>query len=270
MMKMDFFAILVDRETVEQAYAVRFRQIRLGTAARSVSGIPGTAAAAIAVRKTDLGVEPAIGGVEVTAGSARSWALVAGPVVAGVILSIGESRAIGLSTGEHFVPTRKASGLYVIPVVVAWIGIVIQARHDLAFFRQSGELIQIISLMCQFHRVAMQVREILRDHLALEVIPRACADAVAGVHGRLAGSGLRAQVSMPGAISGAYGSGECLTMCVSAGQSAEIAAVANGFTRHEKTHHRRRLHSSRIFARPLDLRDQQAAGENHRARNDQG
>ena len=109
MMKIDLLGILVNRKTVEQAYAVRFRQVRLGTAARSVSGIPGTAAAAIAVRKTDLGIEPAIGGIEVAVGSARSWALVASPVVAGVILDIGESRPIGLTTGEHFVPTRAVS-----------------------------------------------------------------------------------------------------------------------------------------------------------------
>src|SRR6266850_8014430 len=234
----DLFAILVNRETVEQAYAVRFRQILLGTAARAVSGVPGTAAAAIAVRKTDLGVEPAIGGIEVAVGSARGWTLVAGPVVAGVILSIGECGATGLSAGEHFVPSRKASGFCVSPVVVAWIRIVIQTRHDLAFFRQAGELVQIISLMCQFHRIAVQVREILRDHLAFEVVPGTGADAVAGVHGRLAGPRLRAQVRMPGAIAGAYGSCECLAMCVSASQSAEIAAVADGFARHEKIHHR--------------------------------
>src|ERR1700726_167591 len=136
--------MLVNRETVEQADAVRFRQIPLGTAARSVSGVPGTAAAAIAVGKTDLGVEPAIGGIEVAVGSARGWTLVAGPVVAGVILSIGERGAIGLSAGEHFVPSGKPGGFGVIPVVVAWIGIVIQTRNDLAFFRQPGELIQII------------------------------------------------------------------------------------------------------------------------------
>src|SRR6476619_6022233 len=105
----DLFAILVSRETVEQAYAVRFRQILLRTAARSVSGVPGAAAAAIAVRKTNLGVKPAIGGIEVAAGSARGWTLVAGPVVAGVILSVGECGAIGLAAGEHFVPSRKAS-----------------------------------------------------------------------------------------------------------------------------------------------------------------
>src|SRR5258705_8117806 len=164
-MKKDLFTILVNRETVEQSDAVRVRQIRLGTAARSVSGVPGTAAAAIAVRKTDLGVEPAIGGIEVAVGSARGWTLVAGPVVAGVILSIGECGAIRLSTGKHFVPSRKASGLCVTPIVVAWIGIVVQTRDDLAFFRQPGELIQIVSLMGQFHRIAVQVREILRDHL---------------------------------------------------------------------------------------------------------
>ena len=94
---MSVFAILVSCETVEQAHAVRFRQIRLGAAARSVRGIPGTVAAAIAVGKTDLGIEPAIGGIQVAAGLSGSRALVARPVVAGVILAIGESGAIGLT-----------------------------------------------------------------------------------------------------------------------------------------------------------------------------
>jgi hypothetical protein len=208
---------------------VGFRQIRLGTAARSVSGVPGTAAAAIAVGKTDLGVGSAIGSIQVSVRRSGSWALVAGPVIAGVILeAIGERGAIGLSTGEHFVASRKPGGFGVIPVVVARIGIVIQTRHDLAFFRQPGELIQIISLMRQFHRIAVQVREILRDHFAFEVVPGTFADAVARVHCRLAGPRLRAQVSVPGAISSGYGRCERLAMCVSAGQSAEIAAVADG------------------------------------------
>src|ERR1700680_1530068 len=201
---MGFSAILVNRETVKQALAVGFRQIRLGTAARSVSGVPGTAAAAIAVWKTDLSIGSAIGSIQVSVRRSRSWALVAGPVIAGVIETVGERGAIGLSTGEHFVPSRKPGGFGVIPVVVAWIGIVIQPRHDLAFFRQPGELIQIISLMRQFHRIAVQVREILRDHFAFEVVPGTRADAVARVHRRLAGARLRAQIGVPGAISGAY------------------------------------------------------------------
>ena len=70
------------------------RQIRLGTAAGSVSGVPGTAAAAIAVGKTDLGVRPAIGSIQVSV--RRSWgrALVAVPVIAGVIATIGEESSI--------------------------------------------------------------------------------------------------------------------------------------------------------------------------------
>jgi hypothetical protein len=63
---MGFSAILVNCETVKQALAVGFRQIRLGTAARSVSGIPGTAATAVAVGKTDLGVGSAIGSIQVS------------------------------------------------------------------------------------------------------------------------------------------------------------------------------------------------------------
>ena len=152
---MSLSAILVNRETVKQALAMGFWQIRLGTAARSVSRVPGTAATTIAIGKTDLGVGPAIGSIQVSV--RRSWgrALVAVPVVAGVIDNIGERGAIGLSTGEHFVATRKPGGFGVIPVVVAWIGIIIQTRHDLAFFRQPGELIQIISLMSQLYRIAM-------------------------------------------------------------------------------------------------------------------
>ena len=100
---MCFSAILVNRETVIQADAVGFRQIRLGTAAGSVSGVPGTAAAAIAIGKTDLGVRPAIGSIQVSVRRSRDRALVADPVIAGVIDTIGERGAIGLSTGEHLV-----------------------------------------------------------------------------------------------------------------------------------------------------------------------
>src|SRR5438132_986953 len=107
-MKQDFFDILVGREAVEQTLAVRLRQVLLRTAARPVRGVPGTAAAAVAIGKPDLRVEPAVGGVEVAATpAARGWTLVARPVVAGVILRIGEGGAVGLRPGEHFVARRK-------------------------------------------------------------------------------------------------------------------------------------------------------------------
>src|SRR5947208_794137 len=64
---MSVFAILVRCEAVEEALPVGFGQIRLGAAARAVRGVPGTVAAAIAVGKTNLGVEPAIGRIQVGA-----------------------------------------------------------------------------------------------------------------------------------------------------------------------------------------------------------
>src|ERR1700679_1475505 len=98
---MCFSASLVNRETVIQADAVGLRQIRLGTAAGSVGGVPGTAAATVAVGKTDLGVKPAIGSKQVSVRHYVVRALVAGPVIAGVIDTVGERGAIGLSPGEH-------------------------------------------------------------------------------------------------------------------------------------------------------------------------
>src|SRR3977135_4336955 len=116
---MSVFAILVSCEAVKEALAVGFGQIHLGAAARPVRGVPGTVAAAIAVGKTDLGVAPAIGSIQVAAGLSGIRALVAGPVIAGVILAIGESGAIGLSVRQHC------------------------------------SLIEIISLMGKFHRIAV-------------------------------------------------------------------------------------------------------------------
>src|SRR6478672_6982696 len=144
---MSVFAILVRGEAVEEALAVGLGQIRLGAAARAVRGVPGTVAAAIAVGKADLGVEPAIGRIQVAAGLSGIRALVAGPVVAGVILAIGERGAIGLSAGEHFMPAGEPGVPGVFPVGVAWVAVVVETRHDLALLRQPGELVEVVTLM---------------------------------------------------------------------------------------------------------------------------
>ena len=52
-------------------------------------------------------------------------------------------------------PAGEPGVLGVFPVAVARIVVVVQTGHDLAFFRQPGELIQIISLMGKFHRIAV-------------------------------------------------------------------------------------------------------------------
>ena len=149
----------------------------------------------------------------------------------------------------------------VIDLAVVRIGEIAQAVDDLPLLGEVGQLGDVVAEPRQFRCVTMKMRKILRDHFAVGVVPGTGADAVARVHGRLAGPRLRTEVSMPRAISGAGGSCQRLAMCVGAGQSAEVASVADRFAGHEKIHHRRRLHAPRIFARPLHLREQQAAGE---------
>src|SRR5207237_9372859 len=73
------FAILVSCEAVKESLAVGFGQIRLCAAARAVRRVPRTVAAAVAVGKTDLGVGPSIGRIQVAAGLSGIRAFVACP-----------------------------------------------------------------------------------------------------------------------------------------------------------------------------------------------
>src|SRR4029077_3952538 len=116
------------------------------------------------------------------------------------------------------------------------------------------ELIQIISLMRQLERIAVQMREILRDHFAFEVVPRTFADAVERVDCMLAAPRLRAEIGVPGVMPRAGSGRKRLAVRVSASKSAEIAAVADGLASHEKIHHRRWLRAQRILTGPWDLR----------------
>jgi hypothetical protein len=57
-------------------------------------------------------------------------------------------------------------------------------------------------LHTKFVVVAMKIINIMRDHLAFEVLPRPIPDAIAGVNGLCASVSLRAQVSAPRFASG--------------------------------------------------------------------
>ena len=142
---MDLRTILVNRETVKQADAVSSWQVHLGAAARSMRRIPGAIATAIAVGKANLGIGPAIGGIEVPVGSARGWTLIAGPVVAGVIDTISEGGTVGLRAGQHFMSTGIGRCLGVIPKVVPRIGIVVQAGNGCTLFGKARELVEIVA-----------------------------------------------------------------------------------------------------------------------------
>src|SRR5437879_4846464 len=73
---------------------------------------------------------------------------------------------------------------------------------------------------------AVKLVDVLRYHRALRVLPRAVADAVAGVGGLTARRRVAAEVGMPGLAARPGRRGQRLAMGVRAGEPAEIAALA--------------------------------------------
>ena len=96
----------------------------------------------------------------------------------------GERRAVRLRAGEDVVPVRRVAA----------------AVDHLALLGQRGLLADLVV-------GAVQIVDVLRDHLALGVLPRAVADAVAGVDG--CPGALRAQIGAPGLAAGAAACASC-------------------------------------------------------------
>src|SRR5262249_54179858 len=92
-----------------------------------------------------------------------------GPVAAGAILARREGAAVGLRAGERVVIIRRVAN----------------ARHDSAALGQRGLRTELVV-------GAVQIVDVLRNGLFLEVHPRAAADAVARVDGLATACRLRA------------------------------------------------------------------------------
>jgi hypothetical protein len=150
-------------------------------------------------------------------GSARAAAR---PVIASVIGAIGVRLAIRLRTRQHIVR----------------VGSVSDAVDHRALFTQRRMLEKIAAETCELDRVTVQIGEILSDGRSLGVVPGTLPNAVAGIHGWLIAASLRAEVSVPGVITGAHCGGECLAMRVSARQATEIGAFGNANARDEEGH----------------------------------
>src|SRR6185437_10555059 len=87
--------------------------------------------------------------------------------------------------------------------------------------------------------IAVQIIDVLRDDLALEILPRTGADAVAGVDRCLAVAGLRAQVGAPGLVAGAGSGGHLLTVAIGPFEAAKIGAMPRSDAGHKERHVRR-------------------------------
>ncbi|CAD5375508.1 hypothetical protein OF001_U10195 [Pseudomonas sp. OF001] len=191
----------IRREAVQQSRPARRRQRLVAAAApRGVRGVPRarwrTVVQALAIVVTDHG----------RAGGA------AGPVAAGAVLRAGEGGAVGLRAGEDVVHVRRIAAAL--------------DRH--AALVEAGFLVEVV--------VAVQLGDVLGDQLALGVVPGARADAVAGVHRRLAVTGAGAEVGAPGVAAGTDGLGELLAVRIGASQAAEIGALAHAGAGDEEGH----------------------------------
>src|SRR5438132_1709909 len=109
-----------------------------------------------------------------------------------------------------------------------WIPAFAGTVDDVALLGQGGLLREVVG--------AVQLVEILGDDDALGVLPRAAADAVAGVRRRLAVGCLDAEIGVPAAAAGTGRLRQLLALPVSAGQAAEIGALAGPDPGHEKAH----------------------------------
>ena len=84
--------------------------------------------------------------------------------------------------------------------------------------------------------VGMQIRDAFGDLDALGVMPRAAADAVAGVDGGFAVRRAGAQIGAPRLAAGAGRSGKLLAVRVGAGQAVKVRALARPLAGQEKSH----------------------------------
>src|SRR5262245_16354652 len=177
----------IRREAVEQAVAAGALQVGLAAAAirpaRGVRRVPRFRRVVVAqplpvVMADHGGALPALG-----------------PVAAGTILARRQRTAIGLRT-----------------------------RQDVMSVGRLGASVDRFALLAQRRLLvdlvvgAVQVVDVLRDHLALGVLPRPAADAVARIDG---GAALRAEIGVPRAAAGTGALGQRLAMAVGALDATE-------------------------------------------------
>ena len=125
------------------------------------------------------------------------------PITAGPVLTGREGPAIRLRAGQRVVIVRRIT----------------PSRDHGATLGQRGPAVEPIV-------VAMQIIDAFRDNFALEILPGAAPDAVAGVDGDPAIRGLRAEIGPPGLAACARRLCQSLALPVRAIQSAQVGTLA--------------------------------------------
>src|SRR5260221_9094002 len=122
------------------------------------------------------------------------------PVAAGRVAAVADRAAVGCRAGQH----------------VVRVGRVAPAVDHFAFLAERGLLVEVVP--------AVQLIDVARDDHAPRVLPRAPADAVAGVNPG------RAEVGVPGLAAGSHRLGERLAVLVGPRETAQVGALARART----------------------------------------
>src|SRR5262249_56211403 len=92
-----------------------------------------------------------------------------------------------------------------------WPAVRLRARHDVVSVRRVAAPVHRLALLVERRLLAdlvagaVEVVDVLRDHLALGVLPRALPNPVARVDGRRAAGGLGAEIRVPRVAAGTTG-----------------------------------------------------------------
>src|SRR6478752_6656773 len=135
------------------------------------------------------------------------------PVLAGAILRGWECAALRRRAGQHVMTVRCEADT---------------GNDEAAFSHRVIEAELVV--------VAVQIIDARRNDRALEILPRAVADAVARVDRRLAGGLLSAEIGAPGLAPRAVARRQGLAMRVGAFEAADVGALAGSGARDEERH----------------------------------
>ncbi len=194
----------VGRKAVHQPGAAALLQLLDAAAARAVRRVP-----------RGIGYRVGVGALVVVVAHDGRAAVALRPVAAGGVLA-------GLGHGQRAVRARAGEDVVAVDLIA-------KARDDFALFSQRG-------VLADLGIGAVQVGHAGGNDHALGVAPRAVANAIARIDGRLAIQRSIAQIGAPGFVACAHACGQRLAVAISPGQPAQVAALAGVGAGDEEAH----------------------------------
>jgi hypothetical protein len=144
---------LVNCKAVDQPVSARALQLLLATSSGPVGRVPRSITAAGPVMMADLAA--AVSAVR--------------PVSTSVVITSRERRSVELRTGQDIVSIRAITA----------------AVYHLAIFVQRGRLDEVAASPRLLKSVAVEMADVLSDHLPVGILPRTTTDTIPCIHGGL-------------------------------------------------------------------------------------